>query len=41
MLTTGAGMLLISAPVLAATARARDGDSLLPARYFVEHWFTA
>jgi Family of unknown function (DUF6247) len=24
----------------AATARARDEYSLLPARYFVEHWFT-
>ena len=23
----------------AATARARDEDSLLPARYFIEHWF--
>jgi hypothetical protein len=23
----------------AATARARDEYSLLPARYFVEHWF--
>jgi hypothetical protein len=24
----------------AATARARDEYSLLPARYFVEHWFS-